>query len=333
MSKEGENGAKALGIDIGTSRIVVAQRVQNEFRFDSQLNAFVNVPFSKFTQQVFQKEHIPHKVAGSEMLVFGNESERLANMFNRETRRPMLRGLLNPEEPDGLDLLLYIINTLAGAIEKRPQKVCFSIPGPGGSADELTFHESTLRDALARAGYEASSINEGLAVVLAELESSSYTGIGISCGGGMCNVCLAYLSIPVFTFSIPKAGDFIDAGAASVTGENATRIRSIKEAGFRFNGHFTDKIQHAIGVYYEEMIRSLTAGLKDAFAQSRNMPKVDRPVPMVISGGSVLPAGFLERFANAVKEAKLPIPVSEIRLSADPLNATAKGALVSALAS
>ena len=59
-------------------------------------------------------------------------------------------------------------------------------------------------------GYEATSINEGLAVVYGELEDSNYTGIGISCGGGLCNVCLAYLSVPVLSFSIPKAGDYID---------------------------------------------------------------------------------------------------------------------------
>ncbi len=42
------------------------------------------------------------------------------------------------------------------------------------------------------------------------MEGSNYTGIGISCGGGLCNVCLAYLSVPVVSFSVPKAGDFID---------------------------------------------------------------------------------------------------------------------------
>ena len=63
-------------------------------------------------------------------------------------------------------------------------------------------------------GYDARSISEGLAVVYGEMESSNYTGIGISCGGGLCNVCLAYLSVPVFSFSIPKGGDFIDSAVA-----------------------------------------------------------------------------------------------------------------------
>ena len=59
-------------------------------------------------------------------------------------------------------------------------------------------------------GYNAKGINEGLAVVFAELERENFSGIGISCGGGMCNVALAFMSIPVMTFSINKAGDYID---------------------------------------------------------------------------------------------------------------------------
>ncbi|MEA1933427.1 MAG: hypothetical protein U9N60_03205 [Thermodesulfobacteriota bacterium] len=35
------------------------------------------------------------------------------------------------------------------------------------------------------------SINEGLATVMSELAHDNFTGIGISMGGGMCNVCLS----------------------------------------------------------------------------------------------------------------------------------------------
>ncbi len=334
MSKETENQSlKALGLDIGTSRIVAAQRVQSEYRFDSQLNAFVTVPYSKFTHKVFQKEGVPHRVDGAEMLVIGNESEKLANMCNRKTRRPMVRGLLNPDEPESLGIVKQIICSLVGDGSHRGQRLCFSVPGPPlGGSRELAYHEATLRQVLGELGFDVITVNEGLAVVLAELEDSSYTGIGVSCGGGMCNICLAYLSLPVFSFSIPKAGDFIDASAAAVTGENPTRIRTIKEASFHFNGHFADKVQQALGVYYDEMIRGLTGGIKEAFAQTRNIPRIERPLPLVISGGSTLPAGFRERFEHFMNEARLPVAISEVRLAADPLRSTAKGALISALA-
>ena len=79
------------------------------------------------------------------------------------------------------------------------------------------------------------------------------------------------------------------------------------------------------------MIRSLVSALKDAFAGTRNLQAFNRPIPLVLSGGTALPQGFRDRFEKLLWEADFPITVSEIRLAENPLHATAKGALVCAL--
>src|SRR4051812_28127673 len=50
----------ALGLDIGTSRVVTARHAEEGFRYESQLNAFVTVPFSKLTEGVLDKAGIAH---------------------------------------------------------------------------------------------------------------------------------------------------------------------------------------------------------------------------------------------------------------------------------
>jgi hypothetical protein len=332
MSQSEKGKPPAIGLDIGTSRIVAARQADRDFQYEIQLNAFVTIPYSKITENVLKKERIPHSVAGDQIIVHGNESERFADLLNTEIRRPMTRGVLNPDEPDSLRLIREITTSIAGNGAQKGQRLCFTVPAaPLGAEENLTYHEATLRQILTEQGFDAKSINEGLAVVYAELDSSNYTGIGISCGGGLCNVCLAYLSVPALSFSIPKAGDFIDASAASVTGERANRIRLIKEQSFHLNGFFAEKVQQVLGVYYDDMIQSLVNGLKDAFRSARSMPKLPRPIPLVLSGGSTLPKGFRDRFEKILRESDFPIPLSEIRLAADPMTATAKGALVAAL--
>jgi hypothetical protein len=319
-------------MDVGTSRICVAQRVGEEFQFETQLNAFVTVPFSNMTESVLTKENIPHTVSGPEIMVHGNESDRFADLLNVDTRRTMTKGVLNPVEPDSLSMFRKIVESLLDSTSE-PRKLCFTVPAaPLGAEQNLTYHEATLRQVLTEMGYQVKSINEGLAVIYSELESTNYTGIGISCGGGLCNVCVAYLSVPVMSFSIPKAGDYIDSNAASVTGELANRVRIAKEDSFHFNGFHSDKLLQVLNVYYDEMIQSLVQGIKQAFANSRNLPKQKRPLPVVLSGGTALPHGFRERFEKIFNEANLPIPTSDIRMAADPLHTSAKGALVAALA-
>ena len=322
----------ALGLDVGTSRIVSAQRQDNDVQFETQLNAFVTIPFSKLTQSVLKKERIPHIVQDAEITVYGDESERFANVFHKETRRPMLRGVLNPEECDSLSLVRRIVTLLMGEADGQGRKVCFSVPAaPLGADAEVNQHETELKSMLSKLGYDPHAISEGLAVVYGEMETSNYTGIGISCGGGLCNVCLAYLSVPVFSFSIPKAGDFIDSSVSNLRGEPATRIRTIKEESFHFNGHFTNKIHQSLAVYYEDMIQALIAALKDQFAGVQNMPKLNRPIPLVLSGGTVMAPGFRDRFEKTLRETELPVGISEVRMATSPMHSTARGALVGAL--
>jgi hypothetical protein len=329
-SKNSANSA-AVGLDVGTSRIVAARQAGSDIKYGAQLNAFVSIPYSKLTESALQKEGVPHALESGGIIVHGNESERFADLLNVDIRRPMLRGLLNPDEPDSVRLIHEITSTLVGKAEKG-QRLCFTVPAaPVGAEENLTYHEATIRQVVSELGYKVKSISEGLAVVYGELESTNYTGIGISCGGGLCNVCLSYLAVPVISFSLPKAGDFIDFSAASVTGERANRMRMLKEHSFHINGHFSDKFQQILGVYYDDMIQSLVSGLRNAFQSARNLPKMSKPIPLVLSGGTVMPHGFRERFEKILRESQFPIELSEIRIASEPLTTTAKGALVAAL--
>jgi hypothetical protein len=325
------NRTSPIGLDVGTSRIVSARQSNDEIRYATQLNAFVAIPYSKLTENALRMESVPHSIEGSEILVHGNESERFADLLKRDLRRTMARGVLNPDEPDNVKLIREITSILTGPTDKG-QKLTFTVPAaPLGAEDSLTYHETTIRRVLSDMGFDATSINEGLAVVFAELESTNYTGIGISCGGGLCNVCLSYLAVPVLSFSIPKAGDFIDASAASVTGERPNRIRLLKEQSFFMNGHFESKLQEVLSVYYDDMIDALVGSLKNAFESARNLPKLIRPMPLVLSGGTAAPHGFKERFETKLRASDFPVALSEVRMAADPLTTTAKGALVAAL--
>ncbi len=50
------------GLDIGTSRIVLATLNGQMVNFTPQLNAFVDIPYSKMTEQMLARENILHQV-------------------------------------------------------------------------------------------------------------------------------------------------------------------------------------------------------------------------------------------------------------------------------
>ena len=114
-------------------------------------------------------------------------------------------------------------------------------------------------------------------MIFSELEDQNFTGIGISCGGGMCNATLAFLSIPSIMFGIPKGGDFIDASVGAVVGEHATRVKVIKEEGLDLSKPPKDKLEKALHIYYEDLVETLVESLRKAISKAEKLPRTDRP--------------------------------------------------------
>src|SRR5262249_50137082 len=252
-----------------------------KYEYESQLNAFITLPYSKLAENLLAREGVFHEVSGNELVVVGNDAQKFAEVFNVETRRPMQRGVLNPREPHSPRGMQRIIGRLLGKAATQGRRGCFSVPAPVQGGDEaIAYHEASIRQILVDLGYEARPIEEGLAVVFGEMGASNYTGIGISCGSGLCNVCLAVLSVPVINFSVPKGGDFIDSQAAAVTGELATRMRVMKEQGFRLNGLTGDRVQNALTVYYDDVIHTLVNALRTTISSTQKLPKLDHSVPV-----------------------------------------------------
>ena len=325
-------GAAPAGIDVGTSKVVAARKRAKGIETASQLNAFIPVPYSRFTETILGQNEISYFREGNELVIFGSATDKFANMFNADVHRPMAEGFVNPREKMALPVLEAIIQTLLPKAKTQGEILAFSVPAaPAGKEAELTYHEGTLRRYFESLGYKAVAINEGLAVIFSELEDENFTGIGISCGGGMCNVALAYLSIPSIMFSIAKGGDYIDHAVGSVVGESSTRIKAIKEEGLDLSRAPKDKTEKAIHIYYEDLVESLVDALRRAISRAEKMPKTDRPLPIVIAGGTAKPRGFKELFERSLKGQHLPVEISGVRLAGDPLTATARGALIAAM--
>ena len=321
-----------IGLDIGTANIVVAQNRGRDIRALRQLNAFFTVPYSNITKRTLLRDDVTFFEKDGKLYVLGYSAEDFANTFGGNTRKPIESGLLNPKENESISVIRAIISRFLQGPQTKNEKICFSVPGePLDKPASVVFHESIIRMHLKTLGYSPISINEGLAVILSELSSNKFTGIGISMGGGMCNVCFAYLSVPVITYSIQKGGDYIDSMVGSSIGEPPTKVKEVKEQGLDLTVEPKDRIEIGLHVFYDDLFSSLVKSLQRVLGSSDNIPRLSMAVPIVLSGGTVIPRGSKEKFEAALSTVRLPIRISDIIIAQKPLYATAKGALTMAM--
>lgn len=320
------------GLDIGTANLVAAeQNEEGEVVLRLKRNAFIDVPVDTYTKNMLTRLNVPYVVQNKKMYVLGDHAFELANVLNKNTRRPMKDGLISPKEVDALAVMKLLIGSILG--EPREEKeVCFySVPGDPIDSDLSVIYHKDLFDAVLRSlGYSPHHIIEGHAVVFSDLADEDFTGIAISCGGGMFNVCVAYKSMPALTFSTSRGGDWVDNNVAQVLGIKPSKAALLKEKGVDLMAP-KNREEDAIAIYYRNLINYTLTNIKDRFEAAENMPTFPEPIVIVFSGGTSLPTNFIKLVREVFQEMEFPLEVKEIRQAEDALHATAKGALTAAL--
>lgn len=320
----------SVGVDIGTSSIVFAEsRGEGNPAIERISFPCGSVPFLNLTKQTLIENEIPYFQKNNLGFLMGYGNEMVSEEFHTHSWRPVPSGYAQGHE--GVPLIEVILQNLIGRPKVPATALCFSLPGkPLDGFNQLVYHNGVLSNFFNRLGYTTMAVNEGLAVIMAELAAENYTGIGISIGATMCNVCVSYLAVPVLSFSVQTAGDFVDNTASAALNELAIDVKAVKENSLDLTRKTNNRVETALQIYYGEMVNNIIAQLK-AELQKVSIPNIGA-VPIVLSGGSVQPNGFREMFEKKVKETRLAVKISSIRLANDPLTAVAKGALVMAKA-
>ena len=325
---------RGKGVDVGTMFVKCAQKEEDKIVFRSQRNSFFEIEQNDFTKKILDNSNVRYIVKENKLYVVGDEAMQFANMFNREVRRPLAKGVISPSEKEALPMVELLIKSVVGQPNHQGEIVYFSVPGEPLDAEfNIIYHCKVLEGFLHTLGYTPKSINEAHAVVLSELAEEDFTGIGLSFGGGMVNVCFSFMSVPIFKFSVTKAGDWLDQQVAMAVDETASRVSAIKEASLDLTKKDgLSKIDTALSIYYNHLIEYVIENIKQELDKTKRMPQIDNPITIVLSGGTSLPKGFDQRFRQILEQLKLPLPVGKVRMADQPLRSAAKGALVAASA-
>lgn len=319
------------GLDIGTANLVSAvQNADGGITIKMERNAFIDINSDVYSKNMLTKLQVPYVIHNKKFIVLGEAAFELANIFSRETRRPMRDGFLSPKESDALPMVRLIIEEVLGDPQQPGEVVHFSIPAPSiDRENNVIYHEGVFSGLIRKMGFTPKSMNEGHAIVFSELADEDFTGIGISCGGGMFNICVAYKTISALAFSISRAGDWIDKNVATVLGIPVSQATYHKEKGVNLTAP-KGRIEEAIVIYYRNLINYTLTNIKNRFEQAEGMPVFPKPIEIVCSGGTSLISGFIEVFKEEFHKIDFPLQVKNIRLAKDPLTTVAKGCLVAA---
>ena len=325
------------GIDIGTNLIVsAAENEAGEVIFKQQRDAFFRiVPKTEVNRNSIKmsldKRGTNYIIdENGSFIVVGNDALEMAIERNDKAQRPMQKGIISPREKASLPMLKLIIEDLVGK-GNEGDKLVYSVPAkPIDSNFDIMYHSSILGLYLKQMGYIAIPINEAFAIALSELLDDGLTGLTISFGAGMTNICVVHEGDPLIEFSITRGGDFIDQSVGNALDISESLVQIEKEAGTDLYNPNT-KIMEAVSVYYTAVINYTLQNIAyELKKREKELPMFREPITIVVSGGLTLAKGFVMKVEEVMSTVDFPIKVGKIKLAEDPMRAVANGAYLAA---
>jgi hypothetical protein len=328
-----------IGLDVGTSFIIASSYEGDEIIFKDFRDAFYvikpNTPIAAKMVEKGLKGKVFIKDETGSFIILGKDAIEKAVERNETARRPMYRGVVSVKEKEARKVLAYILKEVVGKASKKGEKLVFCVPAqPVDQEDDdfdVGYHEDVVKSILSEVGYDARSVNEAEALCYAELEDTDYTGIGISCGAGMTNVCVMLNGEPTVVFSTTKSGDWVDRMSAVATGEPDSVVQVEKEGGGFTVGEPNDNpVLSAVASYYDRLVEYTAKQLSAALSGHKALPKFKDPIRIVVAGGTSQADGYIAKLNEKLLESEFPLPIEVVKHAEDPLHSVSKGCLIAA---
>ena len=333
---------KIVGVDVGTMNIVSAQQVnKDKIETNNMRNMFIEISTDVINAQELSNTKLEYVIAHDDngeietAYIIGEDAFKFAQIFGKDVRRPMSKGVISTQEIDAVDVLTLMMEKLISK-GRKDGTVIYSIPAQAVDIDTppVLYHEKVFGKVFESLGYKSKPINEGMAIVYSNCADSQFSGIGISFGAGLTNVCCSYKGTTTLSFSVSRGGDWIDQSVADSLGISKARVTSIKERDLdlvtAFVGNKKEKrVREALQFYYSNLIEYILKVIVKYFNQQSQGLNINEDIPIIISGGTCLPKGFVDLFKEIFSKSKdFPYTISTIRQATDPLSAVAVGCLI-----
>jgi len=329
-----KNRKRGIGADVGTAFINSAIIDDNgDVKIKTQRDAFFDIENDKFARNMLNANKANYIESDDSKLLYvvGQEALNFANVFKKEIRRPLQKGVISTREPEALLMIKTIIKNVLGKPACENEICKFSVPATPIDADyNIIYHENILKSFIESFGFKAEPINEARAICYSELDEEQFTGLSLSFGAGMVNVCCTYMGAVSIEFSVSRSGDWIDDSAAQAIGERTAKMTAIKEAGIDLLMP-KDRYEESISIFYRNFIAYVVKCFEKKLAETVNVPEFPQPIPIILAGGTSLAKSFDKVFKQEIEKIKLPFAVKEVRLAEDQMFAVVKGCLYASM--
>jgi hypothetical protein len=331
-----------IALDLGAYAMRSLRRRGKELLAHRCRSVAVSLADNAARRNYLQSAKMPILVADGYLVVPGDAALEAAAFFDVVPRDLLPDGEIPAEDPVARQVISAVVEGLL-PWSARPQEVCcFTHAGRNDLTDASSAMDRRLQfvSRLIRLrGYEPLPLHPATALVLSELESAGFTGIGLAVGASAFNVAVVHRGMQIACERVARGGSWIDRELAWITKtspRDALREEVLDLEGARRRKESADLDSpvgddgRIVADLYRNLIADLLEVLSDLLESRAEIQLLPQPLPIVCGGGPAQIAGFSKMLTGALNGRKFPVALSGPRFVSDHEHTVSRGCLIRA---
>ena len=309
----------SIGLDLGTTQFR-SLRIVGEDLVGRQCRAvYVVLSDTPSHRRLLAQSGAKFASCGEDLVLFGDLALEWADILNLSVIALLPGGRVPQSDPVARQILTLMIDAVLPPAERLGDVCVLTIPGGHDiNQTELPYDVRYFQQLVALRGYQPKLISPGQAVVLAELSSASFSGIGISFGAGNCQIGVIHSGRELASCSFDEG----------LVEHSADRVEPTPASG---GDEFIPADRMLRAARDQVLVRALTGTLtaaRDELDRQGVNRWLAQPTHVVCTGRPTTEPGFPQLFAQIWGSLNWPMKVGQLRVSADAIYSIARGCLI-----
>jgi hypothetical protein len=173
----------AVGLDIGTMNIVSARmNAQDRVETVRIRDAFIDLDLE--AKKTLRLSKIDYVEKDGRLVVIGDSALNMVNLFKRELRRPLSRGVISAGEIEAQQILSLLIKHVLGEPIVLGEHCYYSVPAVpiDDPEQDVIYHTEVFKKIVTEHGYTAHAANEAMAIIYSQCSQENFSGLSVSFG-------------------------------------------------------------------------------------------------------------------------------------------------------
>lgn len=334
----------SVALDLGTRCLRSLRRTDDQLSARRCRAEYLVLDDLETVRRLLDRAEVTYACCEGSLMLLGDSAAEYSQVFGTPCSPMFPQGRIPRNDPPARQALAAMVDGLLPDPSQQGEICCMTISGTMTTDDSPARNKQRhefLSQLVALRGYAPLIVNSSTSLVLAELGSDSFTGMGFEFGAGSCSASLVRRGFEIAHTSIPAAGDWIDSELARRAGEFCWDRAGIRYLNARQAATWKESVTASIvepssdrETFLSDLVRELVAHVirsaNESFAKSIGANESLRAIPVVIGGGTSRLPGFQTLFEQIWNESQVAIPAKDFRLAADADYTIARGCLIRA---